>query len=515
MVTAKKNPVPKEISSRVLGALRRRKRLWRFIREFCRAAEKAGGSTYLVGGIVRDLIEGCPGKDIDLMVTGIGLETLGGIVRGLPQEELGIRRVVSAGKQFAVYKVSTSWSGEEIDVALARSERSTGPGHRQFEIRTDGVDARRDAARRDFTINSLMFSFRTRGNRLTGEVIDFFGGREDLRRKLIRGVGNPQDRIREDPLRMLRAIRQKNERPGYVIEKKTWQAIRREAVDLFGTISAERLVGELSKSLSANPSGTVSDLYRAGILPRLIPEIPDWRAGPLSRLKKRYILLERSLGKNLPETVLFANLLVDVAENEARLLARERKRESPRGPGTTIGGRSGRNTLRLPGTNALARRLHLPRVRKVVQMVEDLSRLTHLPTLRNPCAQTEAIFGRWENPDHLHALVTAACSATSKRVVDFRPVLAEAARRPPLLTGNDVLALGVPAGPQVESILERVREATLTDTVSGREEARRLAAAFCRAEGLSPRHHRERKSRRRVSKSPTRARKRTKSFGMR
>ena len=237
----------------MLGALRRRKDLWRFVSEFCRAAEGAGGSSYLVGGIVRDLIEGRPGKDVDLMVTGIGFDALGEIVRTLPQKQLGIRRVVAAGKQFAVYKVSTSWSGEDIDVALARSELSTGPGHRQFTVRTEGIDARDDAGRRDFTINSLMFSFRTSGNRVTGEVIDFFGGMEDLRRKRIRGVGNPQDRIREDPLRMLRAIRQKNERPGYVIEKKTWQAIRREARGLIGTISGERLVGELAKSLAANP----------------------------------------------------------------------------------------------------------------------------------------------------------------------------------------------------------------------------------------------------------------------
>lgn len=517
MIPGKQDAVPEEISLRVLGALRRRKRLWRFVKAFSLAAERAGGRTYLVGGIVRDLIEGCPGRDIDLMVTGIGLEMLGRTVRSLPQDELGIRRVVSAGKQFAVYKVSTSWSGEAIDVALARSERSTGPGHRQFEIRTDGVDARRDAARRDFTINSLMISFRTKGNRLSGKVIDFFGGREDLRRKMIRGVGTPQDRIREDPLRILRAIRLKNERPGYVIEKRTWRAIRREAAELLGAISAERLVGELSKSLSANPSGTVSDLYRAGILPRLVPEIPDWPAGPLSRLKKRYLLLEHSLGKNLPETVLFANLLVDVAENEARHLVRERERESPRGRGRGAdhGGRFGKDSFRLPGTNALARRLHLPRVRKVVQMVEDLSRLAHLQTLRNPHAQIEAIFGRWENPDHLHALVTAACIASSRRVADFRPVLADAAGRPPLLSGDDILALGVPAGPQVESLLERIREATLTDAVSSREDAIRMAAFLCRAEGDVLPHQRERKSRRRVSKSPASARKRTKSFGMR
>jgi len=501
MVTADKNPIPKEISFRVLGALRRRKQLWRFVRQFCRAAERAGGSPYLVGGIVRDLIEGRPGRDVDLMVTGIGFETLGRIVRALPQKELGIRRVVSAGKQFAVYKVSTSWSGEEIDVALARSERSTGPGHRQFVIRTDGIDARGDAARRDFTINSLMFSFRTEGTRLTGEVVDFFGGREDLRRKRIRGVGNPQDRIREDPLRMLRAIRQKNERPGYIIEKSTWQAIRREATELLGTISSERLVGELSKSLSANPCGTVTDLYRAGILPILIPEIPDWGAGPLSRLKKRYLLLERSLGRGLPETVLLANLLVDVAENEARLLARGRKQGSPRGRGKAHGEPFGRNSFRLARTNALARRLHLPRVRKVVQMVEDLSRLMHLRMLRNPHARIEAIFGRWENPDHLHALITASCSAAARRIADFRPVLANAAERPPLLSGDDILALGISAGPQVESVLEQVREATLAGTVSDREEAKRLAADLCRAERLSPRRHRERKSGKRVSKT--------------
>jgi tRNA nucleotidyltransferase/poly(A) polymerase len=492
MVPAKMNPVPKEMSFRVLGALRRRKKLWRFVREFCRAAEGAGGSPYLVGGIVRDLCEGFPGKDVDLMVTGIGFETLGRIVRALPQKELGIRRVVSAGKQFAVYKVSTSWSGADIDVALARAERSTGPGHRQFVIRTDGVDAREDAARRDFTINSLMVSFRTKGKGVAGEVIDFFGGREDLRRKRIRGVGNPQDRIREDPLRMLRAIRQKNERPGYIIEKRTWQAICREAVELLGTISAERLVGELSKSLSANPAGTVSDLYRAGILPRLIPEIPDWGAGPLSRLKKRYILLERSLGRPLPETVLFANFLADVAENEARLLARERKRDGPQGRGVAPVGQFGRNSFRLPRTNALARRLHLPRVRKVVQMVEDLSRLMHLPNLQNPHARIEAIFGRWENPDHLHALVTASLRAASRKAVDFHPVLANAANRPLLLSGDEIMALGVPAGPQVESILERIREATLVDTVSGRQEAKRLAVSLWRGETLSDRHHRVR-----------------------
>lgn len=515
MIPADTIPVPNEISLRVLRALRKRKKLWRFLREFCRAAERAKGSPYLVGGIVRDLIEGLPGKDVDLMVAGIGFDALGEIVLALPRRELGIRRVITAGKRFAVYKVSTSWSAEEIDVALARTEFSTGPGHRQFEVRTDGVDARGDAARRDFTINSLMFSLRTGKSRLTGEVIDFFGGREDLRRKRIRGVGNPRDRIREDPLRMLRAIRQKNERPGYRIEKKTWQAICGETKELLGTISGERLVDELAKSLSANPSGTVSDLYRAGILPLLIPEIPNGGPGPLSRMKKRYALLQASLGRFLPETVLFANLLVDVAQNESRHRVHGGKRDSPHGRRRPPAGPIGRDAFRLPRTEALARRLHIPRVRRVVQMVEDVFRLFHIRMLRNPHAQIETIFGRWEDPEHLHALYTAARAASSRSVEDFRPALRTAARRPPLLSGDDILALGVPAGPRVESILEEVREATLTGKVLDRNGAERLAFLL-RAEKHPPAiSHRCRKSRRRVSRSPSRARMRTKSFGTR
>ena len=154
-------------------------------------------------------------------------------------------------------------------------------------------------------------------------------------------------------------------------------------------------------------------------------------------------------------------------------------------------------------------------MRKVVQMVEDLSRLSHLRMLRNPHARIESIFGRWETPDQLRALYTASRRAASEMIVDFRHLLESAQRRPHLLSGDDILALGVPAGPLVESILEEVREATLTGRISGREEAKRLAASLLES-GRSPApNQRGRKSSRRVSSSPARARKRTKSSGIR
>lgn len=491
-------PVPKEISARVLRALRRRKPLWRFLAAFCRAVENAGGKPYLTGGIVRDLAEGCAGKDIDLMVAGVSFEGLGRILRSLPSRPLGILRILPVGKAFAVYKVRTAWAKEELDVALARTERSMGPGHREFRFRTRNVDAREDAGRRDFTINSLLFAFRTDKGRLTGTVIDFFDGLADLRWKRIRGVGNAEDRFREDPLRMLRAIRQKNERKGYSIERKTWAAIRRVAPGLFRTIPAERVIEELLRSLSADPVRTMDDLRRSGILPILLPEVRGLRKDALGRMKRRYAILERRLGLPLPEHVLLANLLVEFAEDECRARLRGTARKSTAGgvPKPT-GGREGL-LFRLPRTEGIARRLHFPKVRCVVRMLEDLVRLRHIRRMKNRHARIEAIFARWETPEPLLALYEAASRASGREEFDFLPVLREAARRPALLSGKRLIEIGIPAGPGMETVLETLRNATLTGIVGTAGEAERMALRI---------HRRKPAARRRADHSPRRDRK--------
>ncbi len=453
-------PVPRDVSRKVLRALRRRKPLWRFLSSFSRAVEAAGGSAHLVGGFVRDLVEGRPGKDVDLMVTGIPFEGLGNMLSSLPARALGIRRIVVAGKRFAVYKVATAWAADDIDVALARCERSTGPGHRQFDVRTDGIGAREDASRRDFTINSLLFAFRVRGRGIVGEVIDCFGGLSDLRRRLIRGVGDAADRLREDPLRILRAIRLRNERPGYAIEGGTWRAIRAVAPSLSRALPPERAIAEIARSLAADPPGTIDDLRRAGVLRALLPELG---APAVSRLKRRYALLAGSLGRPSPETVLLANLLVDPAAAEARAAGARAAAEK---------------VFRLPGTEAIARRLRFPRARRAVQLVEDLHRLSAASHLANRNARIEAVFGRWEDPRWLVALYEAARMASSRRTEDFRPLLRRAARKAPLLSGGDVLRIGVPEGPAVETILERVRDATLSGEIATRGDALKLAASL-------------------------------------
>lgn len=497
----------KVLSNRVLRSLRARAPLWRFLQAFCAAAGSAGGGTYLVGGFVRDLVERLPGKDVDLMVTGIGFDALGEALRSLDPGPLGIRRIFSAGKRFAVYKVLTTWADDAIDVALARSGKSPGRGHRPLGLSTEEASARDDASRRDFTMNTLMFRLAFRGADLGGGIIDHFGGLADLRRRWVRGVGDPRDRFREDPVRLLRAIRLKNERPGFAIERRTWQALTGEASALVGRIPGDQLVAELSRSLAADPSATVTDLHRCGILAALLPEIPDWSAGPLARVKRRYRILEASLGRPLPETPMLANLLVDLAENEAAELLERSRRPHP------VPAR--RPFPRLASTAAAARRLHLPRLRKTVRMLEDLARLTRVrPALRSR-AWIEALFSRQENPGHLLALYAATQRAASRREKDLRALLRKAAATPSLLSGDDILSMGIPPGPQVETILFLVREATLAGEVTDRRDALRLAGTLHAEAQARRRLHRGRTSSRRVRRSPISARMSTEESGTR
>ncbi|HZW37215.1 MAG TPA: hypothetical protein VFF01_09745 [Candidatus Deferrimicrobiaceae bacterium] len=437
--------------------------------------EKRGGKPYLVGGFVRDLVEGRPGKDIDLMVAGVAFGDLGTLLRSLPAKTLGIRRILPAGKAFPVYKLRAEWAEEEVDVAMARVERPTGRGQGDSDPCAKDAGARQDASRRDFTINSFMVGLRTEKGRVTGAVVDFFGGLEDLRKRRIRGVGDPNARFREDPLRILRAIRQKNERRGYAIERNTWAALRLAAPEHLRGIPGERVAAELVRSLSSNPGGTVEDLRRAGILRLILPEVP-LGGRRHDRLLRRYAFLEKSLGRPLPETPLLANLLADMAVTECA----ERVRNASRGKPPGWKPSKSDPLFHLPRTDAAARRLHLPGVRNVARMLEDLTRLLHARILKNPNARIEAVFRRWKTPAHLLSFYEAVCSAGGAEKTDFRPILENAARHTPLLSGQDLLRLGIPASPGMDRILEEVREATLTGSIETGKEATELALSIYR-----------------------------------
>ena len=132
-----------------------------------------GGRVYYVGGFVRDRLLGIENKDVDVEVHGITPETLEAILDGL-----GTR--LEMGSSFGVYGLK----GWDLDIAMPRQEEATGRGHKDFKVLVSPfIGTRKAAMRRDFTINAMMEDV------LTGEVIDHFGGREDLKNGCLRHSG--------------------------------------------------------------------------------------------------------------------------------------------------------------------------------------------------------------------------------------------------------------------------------------------------------------------------------------
>ncbi|MBQ1907091.1 MAG: tRNA nucleotidyltransferase, partial [Firmicutes bacterium] len=221
--------------------------------EIASRVSERGGRAYYVGGFVRDAVLGIENKDIDIEVHGIEPADLFSLL-----SELG--EPLSYGSSFGIYSVK----GSGIDVALPRTERATGRGHRDFEVFCDPyLGPEKAARRRDFTMNALMKDV------LSGEILDFFGGMEDIRRGIIRHVDDRS--FAEDPLRVLRAA-QFAARFGFKVAPETVRLCSR--MDLTA-LSRERVEGEMRKALekAEKPSVFFEFLRETGQLGFWFPEL--------------------------------------------------------------------------------------------------------------------------------------------------------------------------------------------------------------------------------------------------
>ena len=189
--------------------------------------KEKGGRAFYVGGYVRDLLLNIPNKDIDIEVHGIAEKDLVAILN-----EIG--EVDYYGRSFGIYALRH----EDIEVALPRSEKVLGTGHRDFEISVNPDMGYKNAAlRRDFTINALMMDV------LSHEILDYFNGTDDLNKGIIRHVNDVS--FVEDPLRVYRAA-QFASRFGFKIDERTVELCR--GIDTF-VLSRERIEEELKKAL--------------------------------------------------------------------------------------------------------------------------------------------------------------------------------------------------------------------------------------------------------------------------
>ena len=229
-----------------------------------RAIHDAGGRALLVGGCVRDMLMAFAPKDWDLEVYQLDAARLREVL-----DQFGSVNVV--GESFTVYKL-----GNDLDVSIPRRERKSGRGHKGFVIEGDPAMSVAEATRRrDFTINAIL------QDPLTGELIDPFLGRQDIKRRMLRAVS--ADTFAEDSLRVLRAA-QFASRFDFDIDAGTVELCC--GIDL-SDLPAERIWGEMEKLLlrSARPSVGLEWLHKLGAIEKLFPEIqsligvpqdPEW-----------------------------------------------------------------------------------------------------------------------------------------------------------------------------------------------------------------------------------------------
>jgi len=211
-----------------------------------------GGRAMLVGGCVRDELMGIEPKDWDLEIYGIEPQVLREILDGFG-------KVDAVGEAFTVYKI-----GQDLDVALPRRERKTGRGHKGFVVEGDSQMSFEEASRRrDFTVNAILKDV------LTGEIVDVYGGLEDIKNKILRVIS--KETFAEDSLRVLRAA-QFAARFEFKIETETVEICR--AIDLTD-LPKERIWSELEKLLlkSEKPSIGLRWLYDLGVVEQLLPEM--------------------------------------------------------------------------------------------------------------------------------------------------------------------------------------------------------------------------------------------------
>jgi poly(A) polymerase len=220
----------------------------------CDVLRQAGYSSYVVGGAVRDLLLGIPPKDFDVATDA------------RPEQVKPLfRRAIVIGRRFRLVHVMLG--GETVETSTFRAaDANTSEKDEHGRVLRDNVfgNQEEDARRRDFTVNALYF------DPASEEIVDYHGGMADLKKHLLRVIGDPETRFREDPVRMLRAVRLAA-KLGFTIEASTRAPIRRLA-PLLEHVPPARLYDEMIKLLmSGHASACVRQLREEGLSRGVLP----------------------------------------------------------------------------------------------------------------------------------------------------------------------------------------------------------------------------------------------------
>ncbi len=413
----------------------------------------AGYETYWAGGYVRDRLLGRPAKDIDVVTSARPDE-----IRAL------FPKTFEVGKQFGVIIVMQD--GHPFEVSTFRRDREYRDGRHPVSVEFCAPEE--DARRRDFTINALFHDPET------GRVIDHVNGQADLEARLIRAIGDPEARFREDHLRLLRAVRFASVL-NFQIEPDTFTAVRENA-ERIHRVSAERIQHELTCLLteSPRPGDGLCLLRDSTLLAEILPEVaalegqeqpPQFH--PEGDVFTHTVIMLNAMER--PSTELaYAVLLHDIGKPATASI----------GPG-----RDGRDRIRFDRHDEIGadmaerilRRLRFPNesIETITAVVRNHMRFMHVQEMR-PATLKRMIGAPWFPLElELHRL---DCLASHGMLDNYHFLRAhvealqdEPVLPPPHVTGHDIMALGVPEGPEVGRWLKETYEHQLEHEAMDRE----------------------------------------------
>jgi poly(A) polymerase len=423
----------------------------------------AGHEAYFAGGCVRDILLGVPPKDFDVATSAH------------PDAVLALfPRTFAVGAHFGVVLVCDDVDGQEFvtEVATYRSDVAYLDGRHPTEVRFSS-SAQEDVLRRDFTINGMIFDpvLHRQTCSLTSAVLDYVGGKSDLREGIIRAIGEPHRRFEEDKLRMLRAIRFAA-RFSFAIEPETERAIRQLASGI-SQVSRERIRDELTRMLTeGHARRAFESLNRTGLLKEVLPEIsklhgvqqpPEYH--PEGDVWVHTLLLLEKLPAGVSPTLAWGALLHDVGK-PATFSHKPPDRIRFNGH-VEVGVRIAHEILR-------RLRFSNEDCAQILALVENHMRFGDVEKMKESTLKRFFRLPHFDEHLELHR-IDSLSSHGDLSLWEFakrrREELPDEVVRPPLLvTGRDLITAGYTPGPRFKEMLAMAEDAQLEGRIHSREE---------------------------------------------
>lgn len=415
--------------------------------------KKNGHDAYWAGGCVRDILLGIEPKDFDIVTSATP-----------DQIEDILEHTIPVGKQFGV--ILAVKNGKSFEIATFRSDSGYSDGRRPDAVTF--TTAEEDAQRRDFTINGMFY------DPIKDKVLDYVGGQKDLDAKLVRFIGDPRKRIMEDYLRVLRAVRFKNEYD-FQYEPKTYNALVKHAKLVVDKVSNERIAAEINKMImSTPPSAAFNDMEDTGILREILPEIQNLKgcAQPHEYHEEgdvwnHTMMAIDSLPKTASLQVRWATLLHDVGKPDTFKLKERIRFDKHVNKSSEI-------------AKKLLNRFHFPRktIAEICWLIEH--HMMMMPLIE----MAEGRKRHWFlHPYFLNLMQVFKADIEGTIPQDFelydkiyelyRKSVKEMPKEPkPVLKGEDVMKiLGIKPGERVGEVLEKLREKQLEGEIKTKKQA--------------------------------------------